>query len=79
MKPIEELTLKEIRELKKRLADKIQTAVIDILFDFELTYGIKAEVMNIWTEHNSFMTETCESLSTTIAASAKVYLHGEEL
>lgn len=78
-KPIEELTLKEIRELKKQLADKIQTAVIDILFDFEQTYGIKAGVTDIWTEHKSIMTETGESLSMTIAASAEVYLQGEKL
>lgn len=78
-KPIEELTLKEIRELKKELAEKIQIAVINILFDFEVEHGIKANITNIWTDHKSFKTEYGESLSTTFAASAKVEFDGEQL
>lgn len=77
-KSIEELTLKEIRELKSQLADKLSLAVMDVIAKFTSEHGLHPKV-RISAERPPVLTETGEVVMYHCKAEVDVEFEGEQL
>lgn len=58
MKQIGEMTLNELRALKKGLCEKIESSVKEALEAFEAEYGIPVDVRDVWAERD-VVKDTC--------------------
>lgn len=76
---LEDMTLKQIQELKDKLRQDVDNAVVRILTEFEDKYGIAADVSNVWTERDVYETEQGDELAHQYISHATIHLYGEEI
>ncbi len=79
MKPIGEMTLNEVRELKKGLCEKIESCVMEALDAFEAEYGIAVDVRDVWTERDSVKDICGKEITYRYGVKASVVLKGETI